>query len=90
MLRLVRSGFGIAMLPRAALEPLPSGSRLELLSCEAVPSPLPLHISWRVDPASDLIDAAVEGAIQLAERAERPPGKGRRRPSSKKLMKTSK
>ena len=88
MLRLVRSGFGIAMLPRAALEPLLADSRLELLSCDLVASPLPLHVSWRVDPSSDLISAAVESAIGFAERLE--PNRLERRPrrSSKKMMKS--
>jgi DNA-binding transcriptional LysR family regulator len=86
----VRSGFGIAMLPRAALEPLLADSQLALLTCDAVPSPLPIHVSWRADPASDLLAAAVESAIGFAQRAETPTAKPRRAPSSKKLMRASK
>lgn len=90
MLRLVRSGFGIAMLPRAVLEELLADSQLALLSCDAVPSPLPIHVSWRMDPASELIAAAVESALHFAERAEIPAAKPRRGSSSKKLMRSSK
>lgn len=52
MAQLVEDGLGIATLPAAVVERLRQRMPLRALACEVAPAPLPVHLSWRIDPAS--------------------------------------
>jgi DNA-binding transcriptional LysR family regulator len=52
MAQLVEDGFGIATLPAAVVERMRTRRPLKQLACDAVPAPLPVHLSWRLDPSS--------------------------------------
>ncbi len=64
MVQLVESGFGIATLPLAALRRLAARLPLKPLRCDATLAPLPLHASWRDDPAAPTIGPVIEDAIE--------------------------
>lgn len=67
MLQLVDGGFGVATLPRAAVGRLAASPRLRRLACEAALAPLPIHLSWRPDPASGNVDAVVRSALAFVD-----------------------
>ncbi len=77
MVELVEQGFGVATLPAAAVARLAQRRPLEALRCAAELQPLPIHLSWRDDPATPLVALAAERALTFG----RPPT------SSKKSMK---
>jgi len=77
MVRLVSGGFGVATLPHAAIHHLGEAEGLRRLPCDVELVPLPIHASWRADPASNAIDAVAESAAAFAE------ARARMRPSSK-------
>ncbi len=78
MAQLVEGGLGVATLPRAVVERLAERLPLKVLACDTALPPLPIHVSWRDEPASSaqrtLIDS-LPGALA-----------GLRRRSSKKSM----
>ena len=78
MVELVEQGFGVATLPEAAVNRLAQRRPLAVLRCAQELAPLPIHLSWRDDPATSIVGHAVESVPGYA----RPP-----RPS-KKAMKT--
>jgi DNA-binding transcriptional LysR family regulator len=84
MVELVEQGFGIATLPQAAVARLSERRTLAALRCDAELLPLPIHLSWRDDPASQMAGRAAESV--LARQAGRSAGKPAR--SSTKSMKT--
>jgi DNA-binding transcriptional LysR family regulator len=51
MVQLVQGGFGVATLPRRAVQRLLTFPNLKQLSCEAALQPLPIHASYRTDPS---------------------------------------
>ena len=57
MVGLVRSGFGIALLPLAVVQDDLANGSLVLLDVDPLPAPLPLVASARMEPASPLADA---------------------------------
>jgi DNA-binding transcriptional LysR family regulator len=63
MVQLVEGGFGIATLPRAAVERLSERLPLKPLKCAATLAPLPVHASYRDDPTSMLAQEVVDGVI---------------------------
>jgi DNA-binding transcriptional LysR family regulator len=69
MVRLVSFGYGVAMLPRAAIAAAPQGAELRLLKCDAAPAALPIHASWRSDPASDLVENVMQSALGFVQRS---------------------
>jgi DNA-binding transcriptional LysR family regulator len=77
MVQLVEGGFGVATLPRSALAQLSKRLPLKALNCEAALTPLPIHLSWRDDPASPVAAQVIEAVLEF----------NRRPPSSKKSMK---
>jgi DNA-binding transcriptional LysR family regulator len=77
MVQLVEGGFGVATLPRSALAQLAKRLPLKALNCEAALTPLPIHLSWRDDPASPVAAQVIEAVLEF----------NRRPPSSKKSMK---
>lgn len=81
MVQLVEGGFGIATLPRAAVERLSVRLPLKALRCEVPLPPLPVHASYRDDPTSAVEQGVVEAVLDYVK-----PPKGNSR-SSKKPMK---
>jgi DNA-binding transcriptional LysR family regulator len=63
MVELVEQGFGIATLPRAAVLRLGQQRPVSVLRCDAELLPLPIHLSWRDDPASSLAARAAESVL---------------------------
>lgn len=59
MVQLVEQGFGVATLPQAAV------ARLGLASvpCDATLAPLPIHMSWRDDPATSAAASVVDSVL---------------------------
>ncbi|RKG65520.1 LysR family transcriptional regulator [Corallococcus sp. CA054B] len=68
MVSLVASGLGVATLPHPAIHRLARAEGLRLLPCDVELVPLPIHLSWRVDPTSHGMDAVVESAAVAAHR----------------------
>ncbi|MDP3798635.1 MAG: LysR substrate-binding domain-containing protein [Polaromonas sp.] len=66
MVQLVQGGFGVAMLPRAAVERLTGFTRLKLLTCDARLQSLPINASYRTDPSSRTVETVVQSAIAFA------------------------
>jgi DNA-binding transcriptional LysR family regulator len=81
MVELVEQGFGIATLPRAAVARLAERRSLAVLRCDTELLPLPIHLSWRDDPASSIARGAAESA--WAHQAKDKPTR-----ASRKSMKT--
>jgi DNA-binding transcriptional LysR family regulator len=65
MLQLVQGGFGVALLPRAAVRRLSNVAELKLLSCDAKLQALPIHASYRTDPTSDTVEQVVQSAFSF-------------------------
>jgi DNA-binding transcriptional LysR family regulator len=66
MVDLVLAGCGVATLPRAVAERFAaSNPSLRVLSCDVELPALPIHVSWRVDPAEPRLDPIVQRAIRL-------------------------
>jgi DNA-binding transcriptional LysR family regulator len=63
MVELVEQGFGIATLPQAAVARLAERRSLSALRCDADLLPLPIHLSWRDDPASPIAHGAAESVL---------------------------
>lgn len=63
MAQLVEDGLGVATLPAAVVQRLGQRLPLKVLACDTALAPLPIHLSWRVDPASmaqrTLIDSVI-------------------------------
>lgn len=84
MVQLVEQGFGVATLPEAAVARLAAQQPLCKLRCDAVLTPLPIHLSWRDDPAASAAGQVVESVLAF----NRPgaPASRARAASSKKSM----
>jgi DNA-binding transcriptional LysR family regulator len=78
MVQLVESGFGVATLPHAAVVRLTHRRALKALNCEAALAPLPIHLSWRDDPASPAAGQVIESVLEFSRRPD----------ASRKSMKT--
>jgi DNA-binding transcriptional LysR family regulator len=66
MLQLVEQGFGVATLPQAAISRftgLADKPGLCVVRCEAVLEPLPIHLSWRDDPATSAAARVVASVL---------------------------
>jgi DNA-binding transcriptional LysR family regulator len=89
MVELVEQGFGIATLPQAAITRLGERRPLAVLRCDAELLPLPIHLSWRDDPASASARRAAESVLaHQAAGVIKGAIKGKPARSSKKSMKT--
>jgi DNA-binding transcriptional LysR family regulator len=66
MVQLVQGGFGVALLPRAAVERLTGFARLKPLTCDAKLQSLPIHASYRTDPSSKTVETVVQSAVAFA------------------------
>lgn len=58
MIRLVKSDFGLATLPRAALEEPVRAKEVSVIQSEPSLAPLPIYLSFRSDPSAPLIQQA--------------------------------
>lgn len=63
MAQLVQGGFGVATLPLAAAERLVGVQDLRILKCNVQLPPLPIHASYRSDPATGLVEAVLKSAL---------------------------
>lgn len=73
MVQLVQGGFGVALLPRVAVQRLTGFAALKLLSCDARLQALPIHASYRTDPSSQAVETLVKSAIAFVEGASNAP-----------------
>jgi DNA-binding transcriptional LysR family regulator len=63
MVELAEQGFGVATLPQAAVERLAVHRPLAVLPVDMVLQPLPVHLSWREDPASPIVGRSVRALL---------------------------
>ena len=63
MVQLVQGGFGVALLPRAAVTRLVGFAKLKPLAVDAKVQSLPIHASYRMNPAADSVEVVVESAL---------------------------
>jgi DNA-binding transcriptional LysR family regulator len=73
MVQLVQGGFGVALLPRAAVDRLAGFARLRPLACDAKLQSLPIHASYRTDPSSKTVETVVQSAMSFARAPKNPP-----------------
>jgi DNA-binding transcriptional LysR family regulator len=66
MVQLVQGGFGVALLPRAAVERVSGFARLKPLVCDAKLQALPINASYRTDPTSKSVETVVRSAMDFA------------------------
>lgn len=66
MVQLVQGGFGVALLPRAAVQRLTGFASLKLLTCDQKLKALPIHASYRTDPSSSSVETVVKSALEFA------------------------
>ena len=66
MLQLVQGGFGVATLPRAAVERLSESRHIRPLACTTALLPLPIHFSYRLDPVALTAEQLLASAIDYA------------------------
>ena len=87
MLELAEQGFGVATLPAAAVRRLAAQRPLAVWPVDVQLPPLPIHLSWRDDPASPIVGRAVASLRDFTARwALSQPGATGRSLSSKKSM----
>ena len=75
--QLVQGGFGVALLPRVAVQRLTGLASLKLLSCDAKLQALPIHVSYRTDPTSQAVETLVRSALAFVDGASNAPKRGR-------------
>ena len=63
MVQLVQGGFGVALLPRAAVARLGGFAKLKPLAVDVKVEALPIHASYRIDPSSDSVEVVLESAL---------------------------
>lgn len=73
MVQLVQGGFGVALLPRAAVDRLAGFARLRPLTCDAKLQSLPIHASYRTDPSSKTVETVVQSAMSFARATQHAP-----------------
>jgi DNA-binding transcriptional LysR family regulator len=84
MVQLVKQGFGVATLPQATVARLAAQLPVCSLRCDAALTALPIHLSWRDDPAASAAGQVVASVLAFNQR---PPAVTRSRAaSSKKSM----
>ena len=63
MVQLVQGGFGVALLPRAAVARLGGFAKLKALAVDVKVKSLPIHASYRIDPTADSVEVVVQSAL---------------------------
>lgn len=66
MLQLVHGGFGVATLPKAAVERLSETRHIRPLVCTSALLPLPIHAGYRLDPVALTAEQLLAGAADYA------------------------
>jgi len=61
--QLVEDGLGVATLPAAVVQRLRQRMPLKALACDTPLPPLPLHLSWRVDPSAEGQRALIDSLL---------------------------
>ena len=75
MVQLVQGGFGVATLPRLAVQRLLAFPDLRALACDTALRPLPIHVSYREDPSSPAMEAVVRSALDFIEQQQPAPAR---------------
>ena len=75
MVQLVQGGFGVALLPRVAVQRLTGFASLKILGCDARLQALPIYASYRTDPTAQTVESVVKSAIAFVEAASHAPKK---------------
>ena len=75
MVQLVQGGFGVALLPRVATARLAGFAKLKSLAVDAKVQSLPIHASYRTDPATDSVEVVVQFALAFAGSVKNAPKK---------------
>ena len=70
MVQLVHSGFGVALLARAAVDRLTGFASLKILTCDQRIKSLPVHASYRNDPSTSMVETVVKSALEFAANAD--------------------
>lgn len=70
MAQLVEEGLGVATLPEAVARRLARHMPLKILPSEVALTPLPVHVSWRDDPASQATGQSVQSMLETIERPQ--------------------
>lgn len=73
MVQLVQGGFGVATLPRLAVQQMLAFPDLRALACDIALRPLPIHVSYREDPSSPAMEAIVRSALSFIDAQASPP-----------------
>ncbi|MBC7683059.1 MAG: LysR family transcriptional regulator, partial [Ferruginibacter sp.] len=73
MVQLVQGGFGVALLPRVAVQRLTGFASLKLLRCDAKLQALPIHASYRTDPTSQAVETVIRSAMAFVDGAPNAP-----------------
>lgn len=76
MVQLVQGGFGVALLPKAAIRRMTGFTGLKLLSCDAKLQALPIHASYRNDPTSQTVETVLQSALAFVSGASKAPKRG--------------
>jgi DNA-binding transcriptional LysR family regulator len=72
MVQLVQGGFGVATLPRSAVQRLAAFPHLKQLACDTALQPLPIHASFRADPSSSAVETVLRSALAFVEAQSQP------------------
>lgn len=72
MVQLVQSGFGVATLPEAAVRRLAAQRALRLVTVDAALTPLPIHLSWRDDPATPVAAQVLDSVLAFNASSKKP------------------
>ena len=75
MVQLVQGGFGVALLPRAAVARLGGFARLKPLAADVKVEALPIHASYRIDPTADSVEVVVRSALAFTASVKTAPKK---------------
>ena len=70
MVQLVQGGFGVALLPRAAVARLGGFAKLKALAVDVKVKSLPIHASYRIDPTADSVEVVVQSALTFTGSAK--------------------
>lgn len=81
MVQLVQGGFGVATLPRKAVERMQNYPNLRQLICDTTLQPLPIHASYRTDPSTDAVETVVKSALAFQAALVGSGGRGKSAPS---------
>ncbi len=66
MVQLVQGGFGVALLPRIAVQRLMGFANLKPLNCDVTLQSLPIHASYRTDPTTFTVESVLKSAVAFA------------------------